>query len=64
MKARTLTLPVLLSLAVTRGILGVGAGLLLSQRVPPQTRKRLGWTLFGIGAASTIPIAARVFGRI
>jgi hypothetical protein len=62
MKARKLTLPVLIGMAATRGIMGVGAGLLLSRRVPRGARNRVGWTLFGIGAATTIPFAAKVFG--
>lgn len=50
-------------IAGTRGALGVGLGLLLSQKLPAARRQRLGWTLVGIGAATTIPAAMKVFGN-
>jgi hypothetical protein len=50
-------------IAGTRGMLGAGLGLLLSDYLPPQTRKGVGWTLLAIGAATTIPIAASVLSR-
>ena len=63
MKTRELTTPLLFAIAATRGMMGVGAGLLLAKRLPQRKRKKVGWTLFGIGAASTIPLAARVFRK-
>ena len=50
-------------IAGTRGMLGAGLGLLLSDHLPPQARKGVGWTLLAIGAATTIPIAASVLSR-
>ena len=44
-------------IAATRGIAGAGIGLLLADRLSPSARKAVGWTLFGLGAASTVPIA-------
>ena len=55
--------PTLAAIAATRGMLGVGVGLLLSKRLPRRRRDKVGWTLLGIGAASTIPLAIRVFRR-
>lgn len=56
-----LTLPTLASVAATRGLLGLGAGLLLAPKVTEKRRRALGLTLVGLGVASTIPIALRVF---
>ncbi len=60
MKAAELTIPEIMILASTRVMAGAGAGLLLSEWLGPEKRKAVGWTLFLIGALSTIPIAANV----
>ncbi|HYT66027.1 MAG TPA: hypothetical protein VEL51_06400 [Vicinamibacterales bacterium] len=39
----------------TRAALGVGIGLLLADRLPPERRRTVGLTLVTIGAATTIP---------
>ena len=58
------TLPELAFVAVTRGLTGLGVGLLLSEFIDDkQVRRGLGWTLLGIGAATTVPIAMKVFGN-
>jgi len=61
MQDRRIKIPELALVAGTRGILGVGLGLLISERLRPRRRRTIGWTLFLIGVASTIPIAARLF---
>jgi hypothetical protein len=55
-----LTLPELIMIAGTRGILGAGIGLLLADRVPEDQRQSIGWTLVAIGALSTIPLVMEV----
>ena len=50
-------------IAVTRGLLGAGVGLLLSDYLRPQSRKGVGWTLIALGAVTTVPIAVSVFGQ-
>jgi hypothetical protein len=50
-------------IAVTRGAIGFGAGLLLADKFKREWRKALGWSLFLTGVASTIPIAMHVFGE-
>lgn len=50
-------------IAGTRGMLGAGLGLLLADRLPPESRKAIGWTLVGIGIATTIPLAIEVIGQ-
>ena len=61
--AKSVTVPELALIAITRGAIGFGAGLLLSGRFERERRKILGWTLFLSGLASTIPIAMHVFGK-
>jgi hypothetical protein len=63
MKALELPLPLLASVAVTRGMLGMGAGLLLAPSLPDDRRRVIGWTLLAVGILSTIPLAADVLSR-
>ena len=62
MRKTTVPLPLIGLIAVTRGMLGAGLGLLLADRLTPRERKSAGWALFLVGAASTVPLAARVLG--
>ena len=57
---RTLTLPELGLIAGTRAMAGVGIGLLLADRLNPDQRRAVGWTLLAVGALTTIPLAANV----
>jgi hypothetical protein len=59
---KSVTLPEIALIAVTRGAIGFGAGLLLAGKLKHERRKLLGWTLFLSGLASTIPIALHLFG--
>jgi hypothetical protein len=63
MKEVQLKLPELFLIAATRGMIGLGAGLLLAEKVQPSTRRAVGWTLFAVGAISTIPLAMDVLGK-
>jgi hypothetical protein len=56
-----LTLPELALVVGTRGMLGAGIGLLLSQKLSEDRRTGIGWTLAAIGVLSTIPLAMLVF---
>ena len=56
MKKAELTLPEIALIAGTRGMLGAGVGLLLAERLNDDQRKAIGWTLFIVGAISTIPL--------
>jgi len=47
-------------IAATRGLAGAGLGLLLADTLNPAARRTIGWTLLGIGAATTVPIAISV----
>ena len=58
-----LSFPLLVLFGVTRGMAGVGAGMLLADRIAKRRRKLFGTLLFGIGAASTVPLIATVIRR-
>jgi hypothetical protein len=62
MRETRITLPELALVGGTRAILGAGLGLLLADRLPRDTRRAVGWTLFLVGALSTIPLAFEVLG--
>ena len=63
MREQRITFPELALIAATRGMLGVGIGLLTAERLRTQTRHTVGWTLLAIGVISTIPIALRQIVR-
>jgi hypothetical protein len=63
MHERRITVPELGMIAATRALLGAGVGLLVADRLAPETRRAVGWTLLAIGALSTIPLAAEVLLR-
>ena len=55
MKHILLNLPTFGFIVTTRAALGVGIGLLVSERLPAPRRRAIGATLIAIGAATTIP---------
>jgi hypothetical protein len=57
------SLPLISLIAVTRGMLGAGLGLLLADRLTSRQKRTAGWALFLAGAVSTVPLAARVLGN-
>jgi hypothetical protein len=59
-----LPLPAIGAIAVTRGLLGLGAGLLLSKRIPARRRRAIGLSLVGVGVASTVPLVGYVMWRV
>jgi len=60
MKSVLLTMPTFGFIVVTRAALGVGIGLLISERVAAQRRRAIGAALVAIGAATTVPAAVSV----
>jgi hypothetical protein len=64
MKHASLTLPEIAAVAGTRAAGGAGLALLLGDRLKPETRRTLGWTLLAIGIITTIPLIADVFGKL
>jgi hypothetical protein len=63
MKERRMTLPEIGLIGGTRALLGAGIALLLADKLNDDQRKAVGWTLFLVGAISTIPLAVNVLGR-
>jgi hypothetical protein len=63
MKKSDLTLPEIALIAGTRGMLGAGIALLIGDRLDQKQRKAVGWTLFLVGAISTIPLVMQVFSK-
>jgi hypothetical protein len=63
MRKLVLTVPEMAFIAATRGALGFGAGLLLSDKFNKSRRRSVGLGLLAFGVATTIPAARRVFGR-
>jgi hypothetical protein len=57
---RTVTLPEIALIAGTRAALGAGIGLLLADRLNDDQRRAVGWTLFAVGAVTTIPLVANL----
>ncbi|HEU5116955.1 MAG TPA: hypothetical protein VFT74_09800 [Isosphaeraceae bacterium] len=63
MRQTSIPLPELALIAGTRAALGAGVGLLLARHLPEKTRNRVGWTLVGIGAITTVPLVFDVLRR-
>ena len=63
MMERRVTVPELILIAGTRVALGIGIGLLLSERFNKDQRKAAGWALAALGAATTIPLGIEVMGK-
>jgi len=56
LNVKSISVPEIAIFAATRGAIGLGAGLLLADKLKQPKRKTLGWSLFLSGLASTIPI--------
>jgi len=55
-----LAVPQVALIAVTRGLAGLGVGLLIADRLTSEQRSRFGWGLLALGAATTLPLLASV----
>jgi len=60
---RRLSVTDVILIAGTRVALGVGIGLLLSDRLNQDQRRAAGLTLLAVGAATTVPLAISVIGK-
>ena len=63
MKSIDLPVPLLGAVAATRGMLGMGAGLLLADTLSGRRRRAVGWALVAVGVLSTVPLAAHVISH-
>jgi EamA domain-containing membrane protein RarD len=62
MKKHVVTVPEVGLIAMTRAMLGAGIGLLVSEKLTPEHRRAIGWTLVAIGVVTTVPLAMEVLG--
>ena len=60
---RAVTIPEVMLIAGTRVALGIGLGLLLSDRLNEDQRKAAGWALLGVGVMTTIPIVRGLLAK-
>ena len=63
MRKTELTMPELALIAGTRALLGAGLGFLMADKLNEDQRKAVGWTLFLVGAVTTIPLAFNIFSK-
>jgi hypothetical protein len=63
MKKFEVSLPELALIVGTRAIGAAGVALLLTDKLPKDSRKAIGWTLALVGAVTTVPLAISLFGR-
>jgi hypothetical protein len=59
----SVSVPEVAFVAATRGMAGVGIGLLAAEHLQADQRRAVGWTLLAIGLLTTLPIAATLIGR-
>lgn len=64
MKQAKLTVPEAMFMAGTRVALGAGLALLVADTLEEKQRRAVGWGLFLLGAATTIPIARNLLGKL
>ena len=60
MKKHSVTIPEVGLIAVTRAMLGAGIALLLCEKLAPEHRRAIGWTLVAVGVLTTVPLAIEV----
>jgi len=63
MRETRISLPELGLIGLTRAALGIGIGMLLSERIGGQARRGAGWALVVAGALSTIPLVVDVLRK-
>ncbi|MFN8218902.1 MAG: hypothetical protein U0S12_02060 [Fimbriimonadales bacterium] len=63
MRQTTLPIPEVGAIALTRALLGTGVGLVLSNSIPAEHKKKVGWTLIAIGALTTVPLVVDMLRR-
>src|SRR2546421_4827331 len=63
MKKHDVTIPEIGLIAATRAMLGAGVALLLCDKLAPEQRRAIGWTLVAVGVLTTFPLALEAFGN-
>jgi hypothetical protein len=60
---RGFTIPEITLIAGTRVALGIGLGLLISERLNDDQRKGAGWALLAVGVLTTFPLVRGVLAK-
>ena len=63
MKQVSLTIPEIGLIAGTRAAGAAGLALLLGNKMNPEQRRAVGWTLLAVGVLTTVPLIAQVYGK-
>jgi len=63
MMERQLSIPDLILIIGTRIALGIGIGLLISEKLNRDQRRSAGMALVAVGAATTVPLAIKIAGQ-
>lgn len=63
MRETRISLPELGLVAMTRGALGIGIGLLISNALGASARRAMGWALVVAGGLTTIPLALEILHK-
>ncbi len=63
MKRLTIPLPRLALIIGTRAMASAGLALLLADRLDKKQRHAVGWTLIGVGIATTLPLLAETLAE-
>jgi hypothetical protein len=63
MRQVSLTIPEIALIAGTRAAGAAGLALLLGNKMSPEQRRAVGWTLFAVGVVTTVPLLAEVLGK-
>ena len=61
MKKHVVTIPEVGLIALTRAMLGAGIAFLVCDKLTPEHRRAVGWTLVAVGVVTTVPLALEVF---
>lgn len=64
MRKSNLSLPEIAFIGGTRGMLGVGLGLLFADKLNDDQRHTVGWALLLLGVVTTAPILVNVLGKL
>lgn len=64
MRDVNVSVPEMIFVALTRGLGGVGIGLIAADYVKTEARRPVGLALLAIGVVTTIPIAATLIPRL
>ena len=63
MRRSILTIPEIALIGGTRVALGAGLALLLGEKLDRKERRAVGWTLFLVGVATTVPLVLEVLDK-